>query len=102
MQAQEAELKNEASKTSANTAKDGATATSPEVKTPATYGFEHPEPTDFDLGHREGYAEGQADLSRGKQPEWAKSEQQPDWLKTFEQEIQEREHQRDQDKGQGY
>jgi hypothetical protein len=28
-------------------------------QTAAPYGFEHPEPTDYDLGHRHGYAVGQ-------------------------------------------
>jgi hypothetical protein len=60
--------------------------------TDAPRGFEHPEPTDYDLGHREGYAQGQAEREHETQ---APEQQSDDWLKTVQTEMRERE----QDKG---
>jgi hypothetical protein len=63
--------------------------------TDAPRGYEDPEPTDYDLGHRDGYADGQADLSPTEQPD--------SWLKTFEAEITEREqNERNPDDDKGY
>lgn len=72
--------------------------------TDAPRGFEHPEPTDYDLGHRAGYQAGQSERrSLDACSEMTRSDHVAgqNWLDTFQEETQEREH-RDQDQDRGY